>query len=77
MNKIDEAGAKKIAEDFARKIFSLESVQNTSGLTCYGITNFSDYHVFWLSSGQHMVGGGSYIAVSKVDGSAQVFKCGE
>lgn len=79
MSKIDEARAKEMAENFIKKMFTfrLELVENTSGLTCYGITDFSDYHVFSHYSGKSMVGPGSYVAVSKVDGSVRRFDCGE
>ena len=79
MTNIDEARAKEIAEDNIRKMFTfrLERVKDTSGLICYGIVDFSDYHVFWYSSGENMVGADSYLAVSKKDGSVKGFKCGE
>ena len=66
MSRIDKSKAEEIAEDHIRKMytFRLETIEDTSNLTCYDISDFSDYYVFWFSSGKHvMVGQSSYVAV--------------
>ena len=71
MSPVDKAKAKEIAEDYVGKvIFKMEPVEDTSNLFCYGITDFSEYHIFWYTCKMHcMVGADSYVGIHKRDGS--------
>ena len=79
MSPIDKAKAKELAENYIMKVMlNLEPVEDTSNLLCYGITDFSEYHVFWYSCKMHnMIGSSSYIAIHKQNGSIIDFECGE
>ena len=67
MVPIGETKAEEIAEDHIRKMmtFRMEPVEDTSRLSCYGIDDFSDYHVFWFSNQGHILKADSYVAVHK------------
>ena len=71
MSPIDKAKAKEIVEDYIRReMFKMEPVEDTSNLFCYGITDFSEYHVFWYSCKMHnMIGAGSYVGIHKQNSS--------
>ena len=79
MSPIDKAKAKEIAEDYIRReMFNIEPVENTSNLFCYGITDFSEYHVFWYTCKMHnIIGASSYAGIHKQNSSLINFVCGE